>query len=184
VSRIAGDVAKWPNAGVCKTLIHRFDSDRRLHLLSTNGAVRGPVTDSPGGNRVAGGEGVRALSLMAAARLRPGDAVANAPVLSDPAGHARPIGDHEIGRRSPVRRNLLRRRQDRLPGVLLVPPGPRDVARRLRRRRQTRGADGPHGGNEDDHAADGDDPRRPLSARVRDRRRGRPLRPVRCRGPG
>jgi hypothetical protein len=27
-------VAKWPNAGVCKTLIHRFKSDRRLHLLT------------------------------------------------------------------------------------------------------------------------------------------------------
>lgn len=26
-----GGVAKWPKAEVCKTFIHRFESDRRLH---------------------------------------------------------------------------------------------------------------------------------------------------------
>jgi hypothetical protein len=28
-------VAKWPNAAVCKTAIHRFDSGRRLHISRT-----------------------------------------------------------------------------------------------------------------------------------------------------
>ena len=45
VSRIPGDVAKWPNAGVCKTSIRRFDSGRRLHILTLNG----PPGPAPGG---------------------------------------------------------------------------------------------------------------------------------------
>ena len=32
----AGDVVKWLNTEVCKTSIHRFESGRRLHSLSTN----------------------------------------------------------------------------------------------------------------------------------------------------
>jgi hypothetical protein len=31
----AGDVVKWFNTEVCKTSIHRFESGRRLHTLST-----------------------------------------------------------------------------------------------------------------------------------------------------
>ena len=30
-----GDVVKWFNTAVCKTSIHRFESGRRLHFLST-----------------------------------------------------------------------------------------------------------------------------------------------------
>src|SRR6266576_2313352 len=34
-ARIRGDVVKWFNTEVCKTSIHRFESGRRLHNLST-----------------------------------------------------------------------------------------------------------------------------------------------------
>lgn len=30
----SGDVVKWFNTEVCKTSIHRFESGRRLHILS------------------------------------------------------------------------------------------------------------------------------------------------------
>ena len=46
VSRIPGDVAKWPNAGVCKTSIRRFESGRRLHS-----DLNRPPGPAPGGLR-------------------------------------------------------------------------------------------------------------------------------------
>ena len=35
-------MAKWPNAAVCKTAIHRFDSGRRLHIPPHETALIGP----------------------------------------------------------------------------------------------------------------------------------------------
>ena len=34
-----GDVAKWFKAGVCKTLIQRFESARRLHMVRMQARV-------------------------------------------------------------------------------------------------------------------------------------------------
>ncbi len=42
--RSRGDVVKWLNTEVCKTSIQRFESARRLHILSTNGIRTGPLS--------------------------------------------------------------------------------------------------------------------------------------------
>ena len=39
-----GDVVKWLNTEVCKTSIHRFESGRRLHSLSTNRPTGRPAS--------------------------------------------------------------------------------------------------------------------------------------------
>jgi hypothetical protein len=38
-----GDVVKWLNTEVCKTSIHRFESDRRLHRLTHEMGPPGPI---------------------------------------------------------------------------------------------------------------------------------------------